>query len=664
MAMMIMNNGAAMQALRENDKNSNKLSKDLQKVASGMKINGAGDGAAEYAVSEKMRVMIRSLGQDIENAKKGIDLVKIAEDGMQNIIDELRDMKAMAIDSANDHNSETDRAILQKEFASRMAGIDNIAATTNYNGKILMDGRYWYKEYDEIESGKGTTQANTLMTSLKLDKNQLANFNSVWGKPQLTKTKILLNGASAVPVLEPNTPPVENSIQNLFPSSPLGTSIGGITGYEPAQTTDLNLPGSYTRMVITSNGTFKPPLYKRTGSGTTEYTVRNMPQNGQTVYLKTGTYTYTPCYFYTNGSDQIIISQDYSDISMGAPYYKADLDFSKATKEDRALIYPSDLNNQSITILCPGCFQYVGIKLETGREAGTGVLYKPEPSYRGLYKDAQVYVVGIGSEVCTQDDVLNNIFKGIKAVNAANGVRNESDSNLTLAEYHSVTFFKDENTGKYSFLKTGMPMIIYNGGIGSLSGGGEEEAQVQPDPPEPDPPEPDPPEPDPPEPDPPEPDPPQPDPPQPDPTSPDDTEQVHKGRRFEGNPLIIHYGPKQNQHLRVYINDMHTKALGLQDVVIDPIEEARKAMGKLDKALDYALNEITRMGAYQKKLQYTIDNNTTAEENVTSAESVIRDADMAKSMMDYVKDNILTQTSQAMLAQANQNSGAVLRLLE
>ncbi len=48
MTMVIMNNGAAMQALRENDKNSNKLSKDLQKVASGMKINGAGDGAAEY----------------------------------------------------------------------------------------------------------------------------------------------------------------------------------------------------------------------------------------------------------------------------------------------------------------------------------------------------------------------------------------------------------------------------------------------------------------------------------------------------------------------------------------------------------------------------------------------------------------------------------------
>ena len=249
MTMVIMNNGAAMQALRENDKNSNKLSKDLQKVASGMKINGAGDGAAEYAVSEKMRVMIRSLGQDIENAKKGIDLVKIAEEGMQNIVDQLRDMKAMAIDSVNDHNSDADRAILQKEFASRMAGIDNIASTTNYNGKILMDGRYWYKEYDDIVGENGNTQANTLMTSLKLDKYQSANFNSVWGKPQLTKSKIMLGGVANIlsPIVEGEVTNLvfdgsaskynENLITGLFPE-PVGINkgfgYGDVIGYTPS----------------------------------------------------------------------------------------------------------------------------------------------------------------------------------------------------------------------------------------------------------------------------------------------------------------------------------------------------------------------------------------------------------------------------------------------
>ena len=250
MTMVIMNNGAAMQALRENDKNSNKLSKDLQKVASGMKINGAGDGAAEYAVSEKMRVMIRSLGQDIENAKKGIDLVKIAEEGMQNIVDQLRDMKAMAIDSANDHNSDADRAILQKEFASRMAGIDNIASTTNYNGKILMDGRYWYKEFDDIDSANGAMQTNGLMTSLNLNRYQSASFNSVWGSPQLTRSRIMfgspMNARSPIEVGEVTNLVFdgslskynENVITGLFPEPEgrnLGIAYGDIEGYKPSE---------------------------------------------------------------------------------------------------------------------------------------------------------------------------------------------------------------------------------------------------------------------------------------------------------------------------------------------------------------------------------------------------------------------------------------------
>ena len=142
MTMVIKNNSAAQLALGELSKNNNKLSKSLQKVSSGMKLNGADDGASEYAISEKMRVRIRGLEQDIINSQTGSNLVRTAEGGIQNIIDNLRDMKEMAIKSANDHNTDADRATIQKEFAQRMAEIDDIAATTNYNGKILLDGSY------------------------------------------------------------------------------------------------------------------------------------------------------------------------------------------------------------------------------------------------------------------------------------------------------------------------------------------------------------------------------------------------------------------------------------------------------------------------------------------------------------------------------------------
>ncbi|TYZ19716.1 flagellin N-terminal helical domain-containing protein [Selenomonas ruminis] len=660
MSMVIMNSGAAMHALRESKKNSNKLSKDLKKAANGMKISGAGDGAAEYSISEKMRVMIRSLGQDIENAKKGIDLVKIAETGMQDIIDELRDMKAMAIDSANDHNSEVDRAVLQKEFASRMAGIDNIAATTNYNGKILMDGRYWYKEYDEMLSGSnsGMNQSNKTRNSNLLINTK--NLNTVWGMPQLVRSKLFLENTSKEQAkLNPKTPPTENAIENMFPTSPTGKAFlldyGYLDGYMPNEYDKTKkFPREYKKLEMPNviQGNFLPPIYQKVENGSIkEYTANNMPQDGQTVYVKNKDNTYTPCVFYGKTYDDAsIITMDYSDVSYGEKRYQAELDFSNANINGKALKFPSDLNNQSITIMCKECEQYIGIKLETGRPAGTGIMYKTDEGINGKkIKNSYVYAIGLGTDDCAEADVLENIFKGIKAANDAAGMEYQLNDTLLISKIHSVMLYHDIEKGTYSFLKKDQPMVIYNGGIGALSGGGEEEAQApNPDPPEPDPPEPDPPEPDPPEPDPPEPNP----------------QYERRSKRFEGNPLIIHYGPKQNQHLRVYINDMHTKAMGLQDVVIDPIEEARKAMGKLDEALDYALNELTRMGAYQTKLQYTIDNNTTAEENITSAESVIRDADMAKSMMNYVKDNILTQTSKAILAQANHNRGLVLNLLQ
>ena len=144
MAMLIANNSSTAMALGELNKNNSRLAKDLEKISSGMKINSAEDGAAEYAISEKMRVMVRSLNQDLENSQIGINMVRVAEGGIQRIVDELRDMKAMAINSANDHNSESDRAVLQKEFASHIEGINDIASTTEYNRIPLLDGR-WYE---------------------------------------------------------------------------------------------------------------------------------------------------------------------------------------------------------------------------------------------------------------------------------------------------------------------------------------------------------------------------------------------------------------------------------------------------------------------------------------------------------------------------------------
>ena len=109
---------------------------------------------------------------------------------------------------------------------------------------------------------------------------------------------------------------------------------------------------------------------------------------------------------------------------------------------------------------------------------------------------------------------------------------------------------------------------------------------------------------------------------------------------------------------------MGPEALGIKNVKIDPKEAALKALGQIDNAIDYALEQATQMGAYGSRLEQTEENLVIASENTQYSESTIRDADMAKEMSAYMRDNILSQASQAMLAQANQSVSGVLSLLQ
>ncbi|MBR1395931.1 MAG: VWA domain-containing protein, partial [Selenomonadaceae bacterium] len=130
------------EAERNSDENLSEVGKDLQKVASGQKINSAADDASAYGISEQMRVQIRGLDQDVQNVKNGTNMLQTALGGINNIVDELRSLKELAINAANDSNTDLDRMTIQKEFDQRRATIDEIATWTNYNGKPLIDGNY------------------------------------------------------------------------------------------------------------------------------------------------------------------------------------------------------------------------------------------------------------------------------------------------------------------------------------------------------------------------------------------------------------------------------------------------------------------------------------------------------------------------------------------
>ncbi|MBO1005270.1 flagellin Hag [Pseudogracilibacillus auburnensis] len=140
--------------------------------------------------------------------------------------------------------------------------------------------------------------------------------------------------------------------------------------------------------------------------------------------------------------------------------------------------------------------------------------------------------------------------------------------------------------------------------------------------------------------------------------------------------LTFQIGANGGQQLSVHIEDMSATALGSEDIkmtnidVTDFADIAADASGGYDAqlaAIDAATKQVSTqrsaLGAVQNRLEHTINNLGASAENLTAAESRIRDVDMAKEMMDFTKNNILTQAAQAMLAQANQTPQGVLQLL-
>ncbi len=139
MAMVVKNNMSAVNTLNILNKNQSALAKSLQKVSSGMKINNAGDDASGYAISERMRVQIRSLDQDNQNTQNGNSMMRTAEGAVSSTVEILKTLKEKAINAANDTNTDEDRRTIQKEINQMVDQIDDNALAT-YNGKYLVDG--------------------------------------------------------------------------------------------------------------------------------------------------------------------------------------------------------------------------------------------------------------------------------------------------------------------------------------------------------------------------------------------------------------------------------------------------------------------------------------------------------------------------------------------
>lgn len=128
--------------------------------------------------------------------------------------------------------------------------------------------------------------------------------------------------------------------------------------------------------------------------------------------------------------------------------------------------------------------------------------------------------------------------------------------------------------------------------------------------------------------------------------------------------IKIQAGANSGQNIELFINGMGSEALGLKDASIATREDADKAISTMDDALRRVSNERSRLGAYQNRLEHAYNVNVNTAENLQAAESRIRDADIAKEMMNMVKAQILMQASQYVLAMHMQQAQSILKLLE
>jgi len=142
------------------------------------------------------------------------------------------------------------------------------------------------------------------------------------------------------------------------------------------------------------------------------------------------------------------------------------------------------------------------------------------------------------------------------------------------------------------------------------------------------------------------------------------------GENVVTGSMWLHIGANMDQRTQVYIGTMSATALGLRSAGTEDImslgtpDDANRAIGTLDEALKKINKQRADLGAYQNRLEKTINGLNIGSENLQASESRIRDTDMAKEMVEFTKDQVLSQAGTAMLAQANQTSQNVLSLLK
>ena len=523
--MRIQHNIMAMNAYRNYNTNTSALSKNLEKLSSGYKINRAGDDAAGLAISEKMRAQITGLNAAQKNVKDGISLIKTGEGAMQEIQDMLNRMDYLATQSANGtYDDPVDRLNLQKEVDALKTEINRIADSANFNGINLLDG--------SMSNDGGSVSINNFKTSLVTDEAA-----AVAGKYTVTLT----GGDNALKA---------GDKLNIT----IGLTNGKSANVELTVSSDKN-------SVVTANGT--------------KY---NLAATSKITQVELATIIKNE----TKGN----LANDFSISTNGGA-----VDFTAKVAGTGS----PQIGSLQINKVSDG-------QVSTTVISKTATITTQAKDKEITFKSSAITVLSSSSQ---------KLEDCIFTINGQKFVVAKDTKSVALITDKSVNVIKAAapNTHVANELsqKTGLK-ITFDG---------------------------------------------------------TNTFKVASGSAKTGSALRLQIGDTSDSYnqMQVSIGDMHTTAMGIEGIDIGTQDGAASAISVIKSAINYVSGIRGDLGALQNRLEHTQKNLSVMAENIQDAESTIRDTDVAEEMMSYTKNNILIQSAQAMLAQANAVPQGVLQLL-
>ena len=559
--MRIQHNIAALNSYRQLGNNNNTVSKNLEKLSSGYRINRAGDDAAGLAISEKMRAQITGLDTAKKNANDGISLVQTAEGALTEVHSMLNRMVELADQSANGtYQDAVDRENLQKEVASLKSEIDRISESTNFNGINLLDGSLAGNgtSADGLVGGAiGTFRPAVAAMTGSVDASGAAAASTI----DYTKADTFVIDGSEVKVDWSTL----NSEERAALDKNWSTNASTETTKKAAEImqktinaaidkTNQETGNTISHITVTNDGSKAFKMTSGlTGSGASNIGIKGTPTTDKSVAgLVFGV---------TDAASATAVK-------------------SLASASPQLTIDPTNANGK-FNMLVDGEAVEVDLSGLTSGSKGTDI--------------ATALTTAIGTALTKYDTAKGN-------------TGDEQASGKV-----SVTF---NNKGQLEITNTSGRKI----GFEDKDGG--DHAKV--------------------------------------------LGLSAEGKAVAGGGLTLQIGDSASDFnkLNVSVSNMSSNSLGIGSVNIGTQSGAKAAIDKIKSAINSVSSTRGDLGAIQNRLEHTINNLGVTSENMTAAESRIRDVDMAKEMMDYTKNNILVQSSQAMLAQANQIPQGVLQLLK